>query len=177
MASKHTPKKVYKKDGLTSNVSRCKLCNCIADPKHSKNLFRKQNNSLLRNAEIIYGGELRQESDLPYRICAPCERRLNNAIQLRKVITDAQQALTENVGTKRCIEISLSVALPAKVVRTGTSRRRSLDFNVPADDSQTTSASGDPVSRFNFIYIVFYERLRLSHLGECNSHTTHAIVN
>ena len=145
MASKQTPKKVYKKDDSKSNASRCRLCNCVADPKHSKNLFRRQNQSILRDAEIIHGGDLRQEDDLPCRICGPCERRLHNAIQLKKVINDTQQLLMQTVRTKRCIEISPSVTLPAKVRASGTSRRRSLDFEQP-QTTTSTSTSENPVS-------------------------------
>ena len=137
MASKETPKKLYKKQDSGADISRCRLCNCVADPKHSKNLYRKQSATTLRNAEIIFGGELRQESTLPHQICAPCERRLNNAIAFKKVIVDTQRALTENVRAKRVVELSPSVAKPpAKVRAAGTMRRRSIDFTL-ADEIPT----------------------------------------
>ena len=94
MASEGTPKKFYKKRlESTGNISHCRLCNCIADPGHSKNLFRKGNQTTLRNTELIYGGELPQSNSLPHLICSPCERRLNNAIQLKRVITETQRVL------------------------------------------------------------------------------------
>lgn len=137
MASKETPKKLYKKQDFGASISRCRLCNCVADPKHSKNLFRKQSETTLRNAEIIFGGKLRQESSLPHQICTPCERRLKNAIEFKKVITDTQRALAENVRAKRLVELSPSVAKPpAKVRAAGTLRRRSIDFTL-ADETST----------------------------------------
>ena len=140
MASKETPKKLYKKQESRASISRCRLCNTVADPKHSKNLYRKQSETTLRNAEIIFGGKLRQESTLPHQICAPCERRLKNAIEFRKVIIDTQRALSENVRVKRCVELSPSVAKPsAKVRAAGTSRRRSIDFTL-ADEASTEIA-------------------------------------
>ena len=129
-----TPKKLYRKEESKANISRCRLCYCVSDPKHSKNLFRSQNQTILRNAQIIYGGELPQGGDLPHQICAPCERRLNNAMQLRKIMTETQQKLRENVRAKRCVEISPSVLPSAKVRTAGTSaRRRSIDFSVAAN--------------------------------------------
>lgn len=141
MASKSTPKKHYKKGEFTGtgSISRCRLCNCVADPKHSKSLFLRKNQAILHNAEKIFGGELPQESNFPAHICAPCERRLNNAIQFNKVITETQKALAENVRTKRCVDISPTVVRPTKVRAAGNSRRRSIDFNVSADDTQSTS--------------------------------------
>ena len=40
MASKDTPKKYYKNLSVATDISRCRLCNCVTDPGHSKNLFR-----------------------------------------------------------------------------------------------------------------------------------------
>lgn len=55
MASKGTPKKFYKKrPESTGSISHCRLCNCIADPGHSKNLFRNGKQTTLRNAELRF---------------------------------------------------------------------------------------------------------------------------
>ena len=56
------------------------------------------------------------------------------------IITETQKKLTtEDVRTKRCLELSPSVAKPsAKVQATGGSRRRSLDF----------ATAGAPVASF-----------------------------
>ena len=139
MASKGTPKKFYKKRSeSTGCTSRCRLCNSISDPGHSKNLFRKNNQATLRNAEIIYGGELPQNSNLPYLICTPCERRLDNAIQLKKTIAETQRTIQEDLVTKRCLKVSPSVQKPPTKVRsTGSSRRRSIDFSA-ADQSESS---------------------------------------
>ena len=127
MASKEMPKKLYKKQESKASISRCRLCNSVADPKHSKNLYRKQSETILRNWEIIFGGELRQESTLLHQICAPCDRRFKNAVEFRKVIINTQRALNENVRAKRCVELLPSVEKPsAKVRAAGTSRRRNI---------------------------------------------------
>jgi hypothetical protein len=124
MASKSTPKKhyVYKQGESTGTISRCRLCNCVTDPKHSKSLFLRKNQAILHNAEKIFGGELPHESNFPAHICAPCERRLNNAIQFKNVITETQKELAENVRTKRCVDISPTVVRPTKVRAAGSSR-------------------------------------------------------
>lgn len=82
-----------------------------------------------------------QESDFPAHIGAPCERRLNNAIQFTKVITETQKVLAETVGTKRCVDISPTVVRPTKVRAAGSSRRRSIDFSIVLTDDHTQSAS------------------------------------
>ena len=56
MASKDTPRKRYKKrEESTGNISRCRLCNSVADPKHSKSLYLRKNRAILQNAEVIFG--------------------------------------------------------------------------------------------------------------------------
>ncbi len=158
MASKDTLKKLYKKREESTVTSRCRLCNRIADPGHSKNIYRRQNQTILRNAEIVYGGNLPQDSNLPHLICAPCERRLNNFIQFKKVITDTQREIQESVRTKRCIEISPSISRPsAKICAAGTSRRRSIDFSVALDESQLTQSRAlNPVSIRHHVEHSFY---------------------
>ena len=158
MASKETPKKLYKKQESKASISRCRLCNSVADPKHSKNLYRKQSETILRNAEMIFGGELRQESTLPHQICAPCERRLKNAVEFRKVIINTQRALNENVRAKRCVELSPSVEKPsAKVRAAGTSRRRSIDFTL-ADETPSESSVSIKFNRYNIAFLFFPEK-------------------
>ncbi|CAB4033133.1 transcription factor Ouib [Paramuricea clavata] len=136
MASKGTPKKLYKKRSeLTVSISRCRLCNCVCDPQHSKNLFGKQNQPVLCNAKFIYGGKLPQDINLPHLVCAPCERRLNNAIQLKNTISETQRVLQETICTKRCVEILPSVSRQFA----GTSCRRSIDFNISGSQSESVS--------------------------------------
>jgi hypothetical protein len=69
-------------------IATYRLFNSVANPKHSKNLYRRQSETILRNAEIIFVGELRQESGFSHQICAPCERRLKYAIQWTICIID-----------------------------------------------------------------------------------------
>ena len=62
-------------------------------------------------------------------------------IQFKKTISETQQQLREDFRTKRCVELSPSVVKPAnKAQATGSSRRRSIDFNVAADESPTSSS-------------------------------------
>ena len=146
MASKDTPKKLYKKRNVTTvtvATARCRLCNCVSDPGHSKNLFRAQNKTILRNGEIVYGSELPQDENLPH---SPCERRLKNATHFKNVIRETQRALREDIRTKRCVELSPSVVkLSAKQRASATRRRRSIDFSTAADKPQT------PVSKLTFL--------------------------
>ena len=141
MAGKDTPKKLYKKLSGSTVISRCRLCDySVADPNYSRNLFRDAN--ILRNAEAVYGGKLPQDTNLPHLACRACVRRLNNLSQYRNVITETQKKLTtEDVRTKRCLELSPSVAKPsAKVQATGGSRRRSLDFATAGAPGQSESS-------------------------------------
>ncbi len=100
---------------------------------HSKKLFRSSNQTVLKNAERIYGGVLPQGNGLPHLICRPCERRVNNATQFRNTITETQQLLQKDVRTKRCIDISPSVTKPSTKAHAAGPSRRSLDFNVVDD--------------------------------------------
>ena len=115
MASKdkNTPQKLYKKQKESTVSSRCRLCNRITDPGHSKNIFRLQNQAILCNAEIVYGSNLPQDSNLPHLIRAPCERRLKNVVEFKKVIIETQRELQDNLRTKRCVEISPSISRPS----------------------------------------------------------------
>ena len=155
MASE-TPKKLYRKENLTGSISRCRLCNCVADPKHSKSLFRKQNHEIVRNAEIFYGADLPEKDELPRRICGPCERRLNNAIQFRKVIAETQRKLHADLRAKRCVELSPSVNPPTKVQAARISRhQRSIHFNAAATDSHTQNVKSVSIYLLLFPLIIF----------------------
>ena len=138
MASKGTPKKLYQKQSGATITSRCRLCNCVANPQYSKNLFRDSNRVILRSTEAIFGGKWTQDSNLPHLICRPCERRLNNFSQFKSVITETQRLLQQDVRSKRCVELSPSVARPsAKVRAAGSTRRRSIDFGEVGNESQS----------------------------------------
>jgi hypothetical protein len=140
MASKDTPKRLYKKQTeSTGSISRCRLCNSVTNPNHRKNLLRAQNQTVLRNAERIYGEKLPQNDSLPHLICAPCERRLDNAIKFKSIIEETQRVLQEAVRAKRCVDVSPSVPKPPEKVRSaGTSRRRSIDFNIGPGESESS---------------------------------------
>ena len=73
MASKDALKKHYTKGEFAASISRCRPCNCVANPKHSQSLFLKKNQAILLNVEEIFGGNLPQESNYPAHICAPCD--------------------------------------------------------------------------------------------------------
>ena len=146
MASKGTRKKLYNKPSESAdniNISRCGLCNSVANPQHCKLLFRSQNQAILRNAEIIFGNKLPQDSNLPRMICRPCERKLNNAINFKNAILATQRILHENVRAKRCVDVSSSVVKPpGKVRASGESirRRRSIDFNIDKQHKSISNA-------------------------------------
>ena len=152
MASKDTPKKLYSKTQgeplVINKTARCRLCNQIRDPGHSKNLFAVKNQKILQEAIFVHGTDLPQDDVLPHLICKPCERRLHNAVEFKKLIIDTQQALLSDVRAKRCIDVSPSVQRPPdKTQPTGNvRRRRSLDFAGEGGQSKTQSASSFQVN-------------------------------
>ena len=97
MASKSTPKKFCKKSsGSTENSSRCRLCNGVQDQRYCKNLFNKTNEIILNNVELIHGKKLPHVDCSPYLICRPCERRFNNTISFKNVISETQKSLVKD---------------------------------------------------------------------------------
>jgi hypothetical protein len=92
------PKEILQKKESTANISRCRLCNSVADPKHSKNLYRRQSETILRNAEIIFVGELRQESGFVHQICALCDDVKEGSTMPYK-----SGSLSKNIRAKRCV--------------------------------------------------------------------------
>ncbi|XP_028416394.1 uncharacterized protein LOC114540402 [Dendronephthya gigantea] len=143
MASKDTPKKFYKKRSeSTANTSRCRLCNSVTDPNHSKRLFRANNKAILRNVESFFGSELIEHVELPRLICRPCERRLDNVVQFKKVIAETQSELQKIVRTKRCLDVSPSVLKPPVKLRSAGDlpRRRSIDFGNVAEQENVIPA-------------------------------------
>ncbi len=144
MASKDTPKKLHqKRPESTGSISRCRLCNSVTDSKYCKNLFRDHKKTVLRNAERIYGRELLHSDSLPHLICAPCERRLNNAIKFKAVIEETQcilqEDVQEDVQAKHCVDVSPSFPKPPrKVTSVGTLRHHSIDFNISTGESESS---------------------------------------
>jgi hypothetical protein len=99
-------------------------------------LFKDSNREILRSAESVYGDEFQRDNALPHLICRPCERRVNNFITFKNIICETQRSLREDIRVKRCIELSPSVSKPpSKVLAAGSSRRRSIDFNVAGSES------------------------------------------
>ena len=158
MASKSTPKKYQSISGLNV-ISRCRLCNSIGDPKHSKNLFRDSNRVLLRNVESVCGDQLPQSSELPHLICRSCERRLNATLQFKRTISETQRLLRQDVRVKRCVEVSPSVNKPAlKVRETASPRRRSLDFTCgsQSEGAQESENSTKLALHVSVFYLVLH---------------------
>jgi hypothetical protein len=147
MASKSMPKKFYKKSsGSTENSSRCRLYNGVQDQKHSKNLFNKTNEKILNNVELINGENLLHVDGFPNLICRPCERRLNNTITFKNIISETQKSLKKDSRSKRCPEVSPSIARSSTKVAAVESRRRSLDFvNVSSSSDEIISATSLPM--------------------------------
>ena len=52
----------------------------------------------------------------PNLLCRPCERRVNNTITFKNVISETQKSLLKDSRTKQCLDISPSVAIPAAKV-------------------------------------------------------------
>ena len=175
MASTDTPKKLYEKiTQSTGSISRCRLCNSVTDKKYSKNLYRAQNRAILHNAESFYGEELPQNDSLLHLICAPSERRLNNAVKFKKIVEETQRVLRGDVREKRCINISPSIQKPPAKVRstssTGSSRRRSIDFSSgkQTQHKKTDShAAVRPLHVSTFLCCHFYDN-ELKHLSILN---------
>lgn len=117
MATKDTPKKYYKDLSVATNISRCRLCNCVTDPGHSKKLFRDSHKAILKNAEQIYGGVLPQQEGLPHLICRSCERKLHNATQLRNTIIETQQLLRKDIRTVQSGVLKFLPLLPNRLLK------------------------------------------------------------
>lgn len=56
-----------------------------------KNLFAKENRALRSTAEDILGKFL-EKSELPYLLCRPCERWLNNFKSFKDIIIESQSS-------------------------------------------------------------------------------------
>ena len=141
MSSKETPNKVYRSLDSNIDLSSCRLCRAVGDPSHRKNLYKPSNRDLLKIAEVLCGYPIVQDSRLPHLVCRPCKRRLNNCLELQKVIQKTEQSLQQSKsGTtrvKRCISVSPSISRPQKS-RLSSSKspaRTSLSFNVGQEES------------------------------------------
>ena len=167
MASKDTPKKIYTKVSTsTVSSSRCRLCYSVSDPHYSKHLFGQSHQDILRNAEFVFSSCLPHDSNLPHLICRPCERKLKNLAQFRSIVTKTQQLLRKDVSTKRCIELSPSVAKPPRKARAaGSSRRRSIDFGIDSNE-QSALAVPLPVGLFYCSFLTVFTSFLLLHVLE-----------
>ena len=93
--SKETLKKVYRSVDSAIDLSYCRLCCAIGDPSYRKNLFKPSNRALLRIAEVLCGYRIVQDPRLPHLVCRPCERRLNNCLELQKVIQKTEESFQQ----------------------------------------------------------------------------------
>ena len=159
MASKGTPKKLYAKSTPKENISRCRLCNSVQDPKRCKNLFGSANKVILQHAESIYANKLPQAYGFPHLVCRPCERRLNNAIVFKNCIAETQKTLEKDTRSKRCIEESPSAIKSAPKVLARESRRLSTDFSGAGanveDESQHDTLTTPSVRCLHLRYSTF----------------------
>lgn len=141
MASKETPKKVCRSLDPSIDLSSCRLCGAVGDPSHWKNIFKPSNQVLLKIAEILCGYPIVQDSSLPRLVCRPCERRLNNCLELQKVIQKTegliQQRLKDSTRVKRLASVSPSIYRPQKsrISSSKSPARTSLSFNVGQEGS------------------------------------------
>ena len=112
----------------------------------SKNFFKDSNRDILRSAESVYGEDFQRDSALPHLICRTCERRVNNFITFKNIICETQRSLREDIRTKRCIELLPSVPKPPlRVLAAGSSRCRSIDFNVAGSESDRSESVAQTV--------------------------------
>ena len=110
-------------------------------------------------AEAVYGGKLPQVNNLPHLVCLACVQRLNHFSEYRNIVTETQQKISEDIRTKRCLELSLPVNPPAKVQATAGSRRRSIDFTKAGGTGGQTESSSIHVHVSKFYSCVFYRSM------------------
>ena len=141
MTSKETPKKAYRSLNLSIDSSSCRLCRAVGDTSRRKNIFKPTNRALLKIAEQICGHPILYDANLPHLICRPCERRLNNAIEFRKVIVETEQLFHQaefsQTRFKRCVDVSPSVSQPPR------SRHHASAVSSSAKPAARTSLSFD----------------------------------
>ena len=101
---------------------------------------------------------------------------MSTAIQFRRTISETQRLLRQDVRTKRCVELSPSVAKPApKVQETESPRRRSLDFIIlillvggnQSENARENESSNTLLLHVSIYYscvLVEYTALLMSHL-------------
>lgn len=171
MASKETPKKIYSSFTKRNiDPKSCRLCRSIGDSSHRTNIFKPSNKELLKIAESLYGRTLRKDTGLPSLVCRPCDRRLKNAIEFRKVICKAQQEIEESeteditrIRVKRCVEISPSIQkssgthVATMVPHSSGKRRKSLDFSShDAGDKLSTAIGYLSFQVCCFLYLMYF---------------------
>ena len=135
-----TPKKFYPVvDGI--DLSSCRLCGSIGDSKHCKNLFKPANAVILVEVEKVHGNVLLRDKALPQLICRPCERKVNNASNLKIVIVNTQTFHIQKTSrSKRCIDISPSTPLPKVKTRCRKKlTKEALNFETDATSSSSIS--------------------------------------
>ena len=131
-----TPKKLDRPEETIYTSSWCRLCLKLCDVTHCKNVSRKTNSGILEAVEDIMGNHLPPKESLLYLMCRPCERRLRNCADFKRMICKSQESLKEEYcRVKRCVELSPSVA--ASVAPT---------LKRPAQGKQTSRPP--PITRF-----------------------------
>ena len=100
MSLKETPKKFYRAPDSAFDPSPCRLCHTVGDSDHRKNIFKPQNQVLLKTAELLCGERILQEPDLPHLLCRPCERRLKNTLEFQRLIKDTHRAFKNPTSHK-----------------------------------------------------------------------------
>ena len=149
MASKETPKKVYRAPVSSRqyiDTASCGLCRSVGDRSHRKDIFRPTNKALLKIAEQLCGHSIAPDPSLPRQVCRPCERRLKNSLEFQKFIVETQNAFqqSEPARVKRCIDVSPSIARPPKSRLTKTvSARTSLTQTFAACEEVSCSPNAE----------------------------------
>ena len=126
---------------LSIDSSSCRLWRAVGDTSRHKNIFKPTNRALLKIAEQICGHPILYDVNLPHLVCRPRERRLNNAIEIRKIIVETKQlfhqAELSQTSFKCCIDVSPSVSQPPR------SRHHTSVVSSSAKPAARTSLSFD----------------------------------
>lgn len=153
MTSKETPKKAYRASNSSIDSSSCQLCRAVGDTSRRENIFKPSNRALLKIAEQIFRHPIVYEANLPHLICRPCECRLNNTVDFRKVIVETEQSFRQSESSqtqfKCCVDVSPSIYQPPRSCQASTSAapsarpssRTSLSFDSCQESSQNIEVS------------------------------------
>jgi hypothetical protein len=168
MASKETPKKIYRTSVSPNCIdpASCRLCRTVGDTSHRKDIFKPSNRELLKIAEHLHSHNIAPDPSLPSQVCRPCECRLKNCLEFHKVILATQEGFKRQLGdtqVKRCIDVLPSISRPPKSTRsTKPPARTSLISAFGACEVSSSPRNIEVIAQFHMnIYIPLCQILSL----------------